>query len=610
MKIIKELAEFGIVFLMFTVGLEFSQPKLFALKRSVFLVGGLQVLFSIVITSWIGMFFGMNLMDALVIGGIVAMSSTAMVVKQLHDQLELQTPHGMNAVGILLFQDLAVIPFIILISGLAKYSETSFSLIFLWALLKGFIAIVLIISLGRWVLRPVFHLIAKTRTSELFTMAALLVILTTAWLTHAMDLSFALGAFLGGMMLAETEFRHQIEAEIRPFRDLLLGLFFITIGMLVNIASWYETWIWIGLLLIALVLGKMLLILLISYLSGLNYTESLRTGLILAQGSEFGFAILAFALSNSLLPLDYGQVVLAALAISIIISPLLIHFNKAIANFLFPRISKMDSAVTQKEIEKITAEFKQHIIICGYGRVGQHIARLLTKIKFPYIGLDIDANLVEAGNLAGDEVIYGDASHPQILKAVGLQHAKAVVISFNDIRTAIKIIGIVRQEHMTLPILVRCKDEIELMELKKYGATRIIAEIFEESLTLSHHLFQLLQIPPRKISKLMKEVRNKDYGLLRKIFPHSLSLTEDIEIESSLHEQLRPILIYETAYAINQALGAFNFKEMGVEVVAIRRKNKSLKPRKNLVFKANDIIILYGAFINLENAEQVLLEGI
>lgn len=605
---IKELADFGIVFLMFTVGLEFSQPKLFALKNAVFVIGGLQVLLTILITTIIGMFLGMSMLAALVVSGIVAMSSTAIVIKQLHEQVELQSPHGLNAVGILLFQDLAVIPFIILIVALSKNTTSSLESIFIWALVKGVLAIILISISGRWFLRPLFRLIAQTRTMELFTLTVLLVTLGAAWLTNSLGLSFSLGAFLAGIMLAETEFRHQIEVEIRPFRDILLGLFFVTIGVLADISQWYETWMWIGLLLLAITVGKILLITTISRLSGTNLSESLRTGLVLAQGGEFGFAILTLALSVGLLPSEYGQVVLAALLISIAISPILISFNKQIAAFFLPRTTRRSAQLVEQEVSNLAKELDHHIVICGYGRVGQHIARLLDKANVPYIGLDIDSELIQHASLAGDKAIYGDSTHPGILRAAKLNHAKAMVISFNDLRASVKILSMVRPRFPELPILVRCKDEVELTHLKKYGATRVIAEVFEEGLTLSHHLLQLIDMPARKISELLHEARDKDYDLLRKIFPGSF--TEELSGESLLHEQLRPIPIPEGAYAVNRKLNEFNFKEFGIEIIAVRRNHSApLKPHGNLKIHADDIIIIYGSAVNLEEIEKKLLEG-
>jgi CPA2 family monovalent cation:H+ antiporter-2 len=606
---IKALAEFGIVFLMFTVGLEFSLPKLFSLKFPVFVIGGLQVVLSILITTFVGYFIGMTLLSAIVVGSIVAMSSTAIVIKQLNDQLELHSTHGLNAVGILLFQDLAVIPLIILIAGLASKGQDKLAYILLWALAKGVLAIFLIFFVGRWLLKPLFHLISQTRTIELFTLTVLLVTLTAAWLTHALGLSFALGAFLAGIMLAETEFRHQIEVEIRPFRDILLGLFFVTIGMLADVSTWSQTWVWILLLLSALVIGKMLLITVISLLTKQNFSTSLRTGLVLAQGGEFGFAILTLALHDKIFPADYGQVVLAALLISIALSPVLIYFNKKIATILLPKSTRKHDKNIQKNIYNIAKKLNQHVIICGYGRVGQHIARLLDKVSIPYIGLDLDSELVKRASMAGDNVLYGDSAHPEILKAAGIKNAKALVICLSDPRAATKTLSMARQRYPKLPTLVRCRDEYELKELKEYGATQIIAELFETSLTISHHLLQLLQIPRENVAAIIQEVRNSDYDLLQKVFTGTMN-EEDSGAESPLHEQLRPILITEGAYAVNRSLGVLNLQETGVDLMAIRHgKSKLIRPNDDTIIRTNDIVILYGPANHLEAAERRLLEG-
>lgn len=604
---ITQLAEFGIVFLMFTVGLEFSLPKLFSLKKSVFLIGGLQVLLSIIFTTLIGLFLKMNLMTSVIIGGIVAMSSTALVIKQLHDQRELHSTHGLNAIGILLFQDLAVIPFIILIASLSQ-DATHLGLIFLWALLKGIVAIFIITLIGTRLLKPLFRLIANTHASELFTLSVLLVTLAAAWLTHILGLSYALGAFVAGMMLSETEFRHQIEVEIRPFRDILLGLFFISIGMLTNISTWYETWIWIALLVSALVLGKFLLITLICRLSGQTFSVSLRSGLVLAQGGEFGFAMLTLALQHQIIPSDYAQVILASLLISIALSPIFIYFNENIAAFFARKKTPPHSIDVEKELQEKAKHLHDHIILCGYGRVGQHIARLLEQIEFSYIGLDLDASLVERASLAGDNVIYGDASHPQILKAVGIQHAKLLVISINHLQTTINILSTIRNKYPNLPILVRCRDDKELQQLKKFRATRIIAEIFETSLTLSHHLMRLINMPAEKASALLQRVRDKDYDLLHKVFTGKY--VEDEKNNELFNKELRPIPLPKGSYSLNHSIEDLHLENYDIEVIAIRRgKLKHVKPKSNLVLRANDILILFGELQNLDLAESFLIDG-
>lgn len=604
---INELAEFGIVFLMFTIGLEFSLMRLLALRASVYITGILQILLSIIFTTIVGKLLGMTTLGAVVIGSIVAMSSTAIVAKQLNDQLELHSPHGLFALGILLLQDLAVVLLIILIAGLNSTRHDNLGIILLWALVKGAFAITLIVMMGRLLLKPLFRTIAKTRAIELFTLTVLLVTLSAAWITNMLGLSFALGAFLAGMMLAETEFRHQIAVEIRPFRDILLGLFFITIGMLTDVSQWYNTWAWIVLLFLTLTIAKMVLITVLGRLTGNTFSVSCRTGIILAEGGEFGFALLTLALTEKIIPPDYGQVTLAALLLSIALSPILIRFNKQIANFLLLKLSKDEDTVSEMEVLHAAKQFNQHIIICGYGRVGQHIARLLDKVHSPYIGLDLDSELVQKAKLAGDNVIYGDPTHPEILDAAKLKYAKVLVISFNDLRASMRILSSVRSKYPVLPVLVRCHDEYELKILKESGATQVIAELFEESLTLSHHLLKLINISPQKITEIMQEVRSKDYDILKKVFTGGFGEETNLEPEA---QQLRPILIREGAYAVNKQLKDLQLRESGIEIVAMRRNDtKQFTPHGNIKLNAHDILIAYGTSNNLESAEQKLLEG-
>ncbi|MCP3679817.1 MAG: hypothetical protein GY782_05920 [Gammaproteobacteria bacterium] len=320
---IKELAEFGVVLLMFTVGLQFSIRELLALKYSAFILGGSQVCLTLMITTIIGVGLGMSIISSVVMGAIVSMSSTAIVVKQLIDQQEIKSKHGLHALGILLFQDLAFIPIIIVIANLhAAEKGQPLWWILLGSFFKGIIAVGLILVIGRWLLRPLFRLIKSTQLMELFTLSVLLVSVGSAWLTNVLGVSYALGAFLAGMMLSECEYRHQIKVEIRPFRDILLGLFFISVGTLVNITAWPKIWMWIGLLAIGLMLGKMLLITILAKLSRNNTTTSFRTGLVLAQGSEFGFAILTLALAHQLIPPEWTQSILAALLTPIFTGPL------------------------------------------------------------------------------------------------------------------------------------------------------------------------------------------------------------------------------------------------------------------------------------------------
>lgn len=333
---IQYLAEFGVVLLMFTIGLEFSLSKLITLRYSVFILGGLQVMFCILLTMLVSYFMPMTLQESFLVGCVVAMSSTALVVKQLSQQNEVHKPHGLNAVGVLLFQDLAVVPMLIIVASLGEVDGQTLIQTLPWALLRGLVAIVVILVLGRWVLRPLFHSISATKATELFTLTVLFVALGSAWITDVFGMTFALGAFLSGIMLGETEYRQKIKDEIRPFRDVLLGLFFVSVGMLANISTWLGTWIWIVLTLCAVMIGKAMVIIFLSRLSTYDTQTSIRTGLILAQGGEFGFAVLGLGLDNQLIPMDYGQVVLAALIISFASAPIIIRHNQRIAQWFLP----------------------------------------------------------------------------------------------------------------------------------------------------------------------------------------------------------------------------------------------------------------------------------
>jgi len=331
---VQYLAEFGIVFLLFMVGLEFSVAKLRQMRKAVIGYGGLQVLFCIMVTAFIALFFKMSFAGALIVGCVVAMSSTAIVLHQLTERHELTAPYARNAVGILLFQDLAVVPCLILIPELANGMQSSLLLELSWAFLKGILAVVFILGLGRWIIRPIFHEIASKYNRELSTLLILLLTLGAAWLTEHLHLSMGLGAFMAGMLLSESDFKRQIEADIRPLRDVLLGLFFITIGMAFKINVLAYAWQWVLLLFIALIFFKFVVI----FLLGLKYNgqkiDALRTGIILAQGGEFGIVLVNLAVSYHLFSADYGQVMLGAILMSMALAPLLFRHNYALARWI------------------------------------------------------------------------------------------------------------------------------------------------------------------------------------------------------------------------------------------------------------------------------------
>lgn len=601
-----QLAGFGVVFLMFTVGLEFSFARMRALHRAVIFLGGSQVM----LCSLLGLVLGVWWLQltwyaALIIGGILAMSSTAITVKQLAEQMELRSTYGQNALGVLLFQDLAVIPFFILIGSLRFIHQPPEILHTLsLALLKAVLALIIIFTLGKWFFRRLFHTIAATHVLELFTLAVLLVTLASAWLSEHFGLSFALGAFLAGMLLSETRFRHQIEVEIRPFRDVLLGLFFITIGMLLNLSSWEQNWPWILLLFSGLIISKIIVVILLSIGLGNDKFVSLRTALILAQGGEFGFAMLTLALTNQLFPPQYGQIILGALLLSFGLAPLLITYNRQIAQFIFPKRAHLSHAEAIKKLNWQTNLLKAHVILCGYGRVGQSIAALLEQEKIPYVALDLDPERVREASLAGKPVSYGDATHPGLLDAAEINTAKALVISFDDPHAAVKVLQYVNNVNPQLPTMVRCKDEAELAQLEGQHASQIVVETHEESLTLIYHLLRTLQVPQVKVIHLIEDIRKQHYQILRQSFPGTF--TEEFTEESIPLKQLHPMVTVKDRFATNRTVEELGEQIPGIEVIAVRRgKHYFSHPHRHFKLQEGDVVILYGTAENLEKAEEI-----
>ena len=605
----RELAEFGVVFLLFTLGLEFSLPRLLVMRKAVFVLGGLQVLLTTAGTALVAWAFSIQLPVAIVIGGAFAMSSTAIVVKQLAEQNELNLQHGRLTIAVLLFQDLAVIPFLILIPGLAHGFGPELARTLLLAFGKGALAVIVILAFGRWLLRPLFHQIATTRSAELFTLAVLLFVLVDSWGTAALGLSLALGGFLAGMMLAETEYRHQVEADIRPFRDILLGLFFVTVGMLINPHTIARHW-WLLLLSVALLmLFKTVLVGALTRLLGSDRATSLRTALVLNQGGEFGFALLALGLAQSVIPAPVAEFGLAVIVISMLVSPLLIRFNGPLAARLFPHDEAAeDHDRLQHDIGQQQLHLQNHVVIVGYGRVGQNVARFLEPEGFQFVALDLDPVRVKHAREAGDPAYYGDGTNPAVLKAAGVEHARALVISYFRIPVILKILEHVKKMRPDLPVLVRTRDDAELDKLMQAGATEVIPETLESSLMVAAHLLQLLGVPMKTILRKIQDVRAHRYSLLRSVFRGQDALP--IDTSHAFREQLYTVALDPGAHAINRSLEELDLKRHGVVVTALRREGVvGRQPPRDTVLKAGDVLVLWGTPEDLEIGEEILLRG-
>lgn len=603
---IQALAEIGVVFLLFMIGLEFSVSRLIAMKTTVFGLGSIQVIISTLSGGIIAWLTGIDWQAALVVGGALALSSTAIVAKQLTDQLEMQARHGQLAIAILLFQDLAVVPLLVIIPILAMGNEQSLTIPILIALGKGLLAFVIMFQSGRWLLRPFFHLVAGTRSAEIFTLATLFVALTAAWLTNQLGLSLALGAFLAGLMLSETEYKHQIQADIRPFRDVLMGLFFISVGAQLDVTIIVKEWFWIGLLTAGLILGKGLVIVLLTRLFGYELPVSFRTGLILGQAGEFGFAVLVVAISNNLLNLQETQPIIAAAILSMLISPILIRYNSRIVERLFQGSYISGLNAPPKELTIACHNLSKHVVICGFGRIGQNLANILREMKIPYVALDLDHSLIREAWEAGENVFYGDSTHAEILQKTELVQASALIITFDDALIAEHIIHAARFINKDIPIIVRSKDEQHMDKLHSLGASNVVPESFEASMMLAIHVLQHMGISTDKSMDFVKRAREDEYRRLRGYFRGEDSLGMD-EPESL---RLHTVILLPESYAVGKSIEELTLAKTDTSLSAVRRgQNRIEQFDKNFHFKIGDAVVIEGTQNTVLNAEKYILTG-
>ena len=605
---IRLLAEIGVVFLVFTLGLEFSLARMIAMRSEVLAIGGLQMLLTTAAFGGAAWAFGIEPAVAIGLGGALAMASTAIVMRQLGDQLELTRTHARLAIGILLFQDLAFAPLLALATAVARARETPSATWFLGMVGRAVLALALVLLVGRWLLRPLFHEIARHRSSETFTLTVLFVVLAGAWATHLLGLSMALGAFLAGMLLAETEFRHQTEAVIKPFQDILLGLFFVSVGMLLDLRLLVLQLPLVLVLLTILLVVKATIVTLIVRQFIANSRKALRTGIVMCMGGEFGFALLTVLLNVESLKTGLVQALLTATALSMLLGPLIVRYNGRITDRILRRHSEPNVAletVATRELAK-----REHVIVCGFGRVGQNLARVLESRGFEYIALDLDPYRVRDARQAGDPVVYGDATNPEVLSALGLDRATVVVITFANPEIAVRIVTAVRSLRQDVAVLVRTHDDAALRKLQSAGATEVVPEIFETSLSLVSHVLLLLDVPAEQVLELTEEIRGDRYELLRTVFRRHDPRPLDGGTLAGLSQQLRTVTLPPTAHAVGRSIRDLGFDEGTVVVTAIRREGiVGRDPDPGTELREGDVLVLFGTAEALEQGENKLLMG-
>lgn len=601
----RHVAEFGIVFLMFSIGLEFSLPKLYAMRKTLFGLGGAQVVITLFTCMLVGKMAGLSLTTAFVIGAALTMSSTAIVSKILMERVDLNSRHGRLSIGILLFQDLAVIPILVLIPALAAKPDDLVHTLSL-SVVKSAVLLFLLFKFGKTLMNYWFGMVASHRSRELFVMNVLMVTLLLSAATKIAGLSYALGAFIAGMLISETRYRYQVESDIAPFRDILLGLFFISVGMLLDFNYMLNHFDLVMLLLFGFVLFKALVIAVLTKYFGFELGVGIRTGVVLAQAGEFSFVILALGLEQNLIAGNSLQLVLSASLLSMLIAPFLINHNGRIARKLAKSYTRNSSQVVD-EIAGTGKDLKDHVIICGYGRSGQYLGRFLKEENIPFIALDIDPERVKEAAAAGEHVVYGDAGRRIVLEAAGASRAKAMIVSYADNRASMKVLHVVQEAHPDLPVIVRTFDDTYMDELRGAGATEVVPEVLEGSLMLASHALVLLGVPLNRVVKRIRVFREERY----KIFKGYFRGVSDLDAANQERARLHSIEISKDTYAKNLRIDHIDFAKYNVEVQLIRRPNmlEDIAPRGDIVLTDGDVLVLYGSPQALIAAEIYLITG-
>jgi CPA2 family monovalent cation:H+ antiporter-2 len=601
----RHLAEFGVVFLMFSIGLEFSLTRLTAMKRTVFGLGGAQVVATMLLVMAAAWWFGLDWRAGLALGGVLAMSSTAIVSKMLVERAELNLPYGQQMMGVLLFQDLAVVPLLIIIPALAANTGDLYATL-VYATLKAVLVLLVLLVFGQHVMRQWFHVVARQKSSELFMLNVLLITLGLAFLTELAGLSLALGAFVAGMLISETEYRYQVEEDIKPFRDVLLGLFFVTIGMKLNLGSVAGNFGWILLVLAGLILFKALIVALLARAFEGDWGVALRSAIGLAQAGEFGFVLLTLADGAHLLNGSTMQIVLAAMLLSMLAAPFLIQHGEAIAR-RFSAAEWLNRAMQMHQIAIQSMSSTGHVIICGYGRSGHALARFLDDENLRFIALDLDSRRVREALAAKKSVVYGDAAKREVLMAAGLMRARTLVVTYSDKHSALAILRHVKELRPDLPVVVRTTDDTNVGILKEAGAAEVVAEVLEGSVMLASQAMLMAGVPLNRVIRRVQENRARRYAVFRGL---RTPRDESGEASESLQQRFLSVLLKEDSVAVGKKLREVGLDALNIEVNAVRRRGvRGAQPSEEMHLQAGDVLVLLGLPEALQEAEARLHKG-
>lgn len=606
---INVLAELGVVLLLFTIGLEFSLRRMLEMKRLFILGGGLQVVLTVLGATVLTFLLGRPFNQALFFGFLFALSSTAIVLKSYIDRAEIDSPHGRAGVGILLFQDLAIVPMMLMVPilGGSKGGSASRILLTLGLATAGIATVFL---MARIVVPYLLHHIVRLRSSEVFIISVVALSLGTSWVTSRFGLSLALGAFIAGIVLSESEYSHQIVADILPFRDVFNSLFFLSIGMLLSLntlASEAPTVLgWVAIL----IAGKVLLIVAVIRLLGLSLRVGVMTGLGLAQVGEFSFILAKEGLAEGLLATVDYQRFLGASIVSMIATPFLIKAAPRIgyaAQALFARSSLLEPSVVG--FDPSDAEMHGHVVIVGYGLNGHNVAKVLRRTGVPYLVLELNAEVVRKARQDDERIVYGDATRREVLNHVGIKHARILVLAISDPAATRHTVSLGRQLNPDIHIIVRTRYMSEVQDLLNLGADEVIPEEFETSIEIFSRVLAEYGIARRLVQRQIAAIRAEAYQILR---APSLPINDLSDIAEALRTASTETLIIERgSAAAGHTIGNLKLRtRTGVSIIAFTREGKTqINPGPDTELQPDDIVVLLGGTGQIDRAVEEI-EGV
>lgn len=599
---VEALAEIGVILLLFTIGIEFSTARLVKMKKAVIVVGGIQVALTIALSAAAAYLATGNVNRSVFFGFLIALSSTAIVLKMLADKGETDSPHGRLMVGILIFQDLCVVPLMLFVPVLSGEGITIMEV----AIKMG--QAVLIISgtllSARWIVPSLLHQVVRTRSRELFITTIILLCLGIALLTSRFGLSLALGAFLAGLVISESEYAHQATADVLPFKESFIGLFFVSVGMLMNIGYMADNCLLIAIA-VTLIFGlKVITGLAAPLLSGAPLRPSIHTGLGLAQVGEFSFVLAIAGKASGLIAEDFYQIFLSSSVVTMIMTPFVLKSASFISGWLTSRrlLKKIINIKKTSEDEGFPRRKQDHVIIVGFGLNGRNLARVLKETGIPYAVLEMNSDTVRELKKKGEPIYYGDGSNKVILHKMGIERARLLVIAISDPASTRRMVAIARSENPDLYILVRTRYLIEVDELKALGADEIIPEEFETSIEIFSKVLHEYNFPGNVILDMVEKIRSGSYTALRSVELPKQHFFEAVEWLPEM--EIEGYRVSEESHLVEKSIAELQIrKKTGVTIIAVRRGPKvHPNPEPDFRFKAGDIILFTGSLEKMNAA--------